>query len=184
MRSGSVWASFLVCWLVGAVAAPANALEWFLWIDGIQGEADDPAHAEWIEVRSVSIDVTRVDEGSIGGGITGEPIVRPLVINKDLDSASVPILAKALTGDRIADAKLVAYQESGNPVPGKVYEIELTDVFVSYFSQVADTDSPTSGKVRESIALVFNEMCLEYTPIDGAGSSISRCWDLVNNSPY
>lgn len=87
-----------------------------------------------------------IAESSGGGGGAGKAVIGPLVITKDVDSASPQLLSAALTGRHITQVKADFIRK--NPVTGEdqVYlSILLNDVLIDSFrTRVADQRDPQS----------------------------------------
>lgn len=98
-----------------------------------------------------------IAEGSGGGGGAGKAVINPLVITKDVDSASPQLLSAALTGRHIVQARVDLIRK--NPITGEdqVYlSILLSDVLVDSFrTRVADQRDPQSlqGATVEDVGL-------------------------------
>ncbi|MEA1900608.1 MAG: type VI secretion system tube protein Hcp [Thermodesulfobacteriota bacterium] len=169
------------CLFFFSFSCPAySAINAFLEIDGIDGESEDPAYEDWIDIVSWSWQISNPNANSRGSG-SGAAIVRPLIVTKYIDKASPAIALSVLLGKAIQDAKLVLKK------PGTSYEhfrIEMTDVLIA---NVAPSGNLGDDRTIESVALVFSRICYVYIPENisnpGApGAEIRRCFDIEKNA--
>jgi type VI secretion system Hcp family effector len=81
-----------------------------------------------------------------GGGGAGKVVISPLVITKDVDSASPQLLSAALAGRHIPQVKVDLIRKNPGTGADQVYlSILLTDVVVDSFrTRVADQRDPQS----------------------------------------
>ena len=154
----------------------------FLHIDGINGDSEDPAHDDWINIVSWSWQISDPNANSTGSGSgASAAIVRPLIVIKYIDKASPHIALSVLREEAIKDAELVLRK------PGASYDhfrIEMKDVKIA---NVAPGGSLSDDRTIESVALVFSRICYVYIPesISNPGApdaEISRCFDIEQNA--
>ncbi len=173
---GSIGALSLVLPLGSSAPVPtagAAQVDYFLKIEGVDGESTDPGHRNEIEIESFSWGVTMPRDAATGMA-TGRRQHKPLTIKKTIDKAS-PLLARAAAmGDNMKKVVLTGRDPSG-------HEFEIAsffDVFVSDFMQNGDQGS----RPMESLSLNFQKIEFSYIPkgADGkAGTPIVRGWDLA-----
>ncbi|MBB5352798.1 type VI secretion system secreted protein Hcp [Haloferula luteola] len=138
------------------------AIDAYMKIDGVEGEATDSEHQKWVELSSVSFAVARpVTFTSTGLTSDGRPSQSSLVISKVVDKASPPLFLKCLQGDRIG-------QIAFDFVPANLssrkayYRIVLEDVLISSVSQGQSEDAvPT-----EEVSLNYAKIEVTYYAID------------------
>ena len=137
------------------------AVDYFLKIEGIDGESTDAIHKDWIEISSFSWGAT--NPGSYGQS-TGKVSIQDFhFVSKRIDKSS-PLLMKACaTGTHIKKAQLTCRKNGNNPV--EFLTITLEEVMVSSFSPGGE------GNVlmpNHSISLSFQKMDYIYkSPRDG-----------------
>lgn len=153
--------------------ASAAAVDYFLKIDGIEGESSDAGHRNEIEIQSFSWGVSSPRDVATGQS-SGKRQHKPFTITKELDKSS-PLLAKAVaTGQHIPRAVL-----TGRAPDGHEFEVmSFFDVFVGDFMQSGDNGS----KPMESISLNFTKIEFKYVPqgADGKpGTPVTTGWDLA-----
>ena len=148
----------------GATPEPvqaAAAVDYFLKIDGIDGESTDKAHKDEIDVLSWSWGMSQSDSHTGDGTIV--PDFEELKITKYVDK-STPKLMEALAGGvPLRDAHMIVSDAAG------------TDYFMIHMTNVMVTSIGTGGsggedRLTENVTLNFAEVKVEYKP-QGSKSS-------------
>jgi len=137
------------------IAAPqaARAVDMYIRIEGIDGEATDGAHRDWIEVQSWSWGATNSSArqpAPIGNGPGS------LTLAKTVDKSS-PKLSEACTGGRSLGQVVVHVRASGG-----YNEYVMDDARVRSCSQSSSGDRPT-----ENITLNFGKVESSSSPGGG-----------------
>jgi type VI secretion system secreted protein Hcp len=135
-------------------AAPAQAaVNFFLHLDGIDGEVTVKGFEKWIEVSSFSFGASNSTTGVGGGGSASKPVFEDFAFTKALDTASPKIFEYVALGKHIATAELDMVK-SGN-AQDKLFSYAFTDVLLSsvhYSGTGADVPTEsvefTYGKVK------------------------------------
>lgn len=153
----------LITWTTAAalIVVPGTALaavDSFIWFDGVPGEAKDPAHKGWFEIKDFSFGVENpATIGSATGGAgSGKVKFNEFTVKKMTDKAS-PVLQQALaTGRHFRTVKIQMRKAGGDP-----------NQFTSYeFNDVAVTKAAWSGPgnegPEESITFVYGKMDTRY----------------------
>jgi type VI secretion system secreted protein Hcp len=163
------------------VASPALAAN-FLKIEGIEGDSLDQNHQNEIDVVSWSWQMSMPNTALMSGADreTARPIVRPLLITKEIDKASPEIAIRLLEGSIIPEAILSVTKAVDG---GRIDFLVITMQNVQIVHQSNESDS-IDGVVYESVALAFSNICYRYIPfsLDGVpGAPIEKCWDIAQN---
>lgn len=154
----------------------------FARVDGIPGDSAAVGHAGEIDVTSVR--AALLAGSPTGGGPAlcgasgGRPTINPIVLEKGVDRASVPLAGRALTGAHIATVRIAVFTGGAQPIRTMTYD--LRDVTVLSVRQLQRGDSLT-----EEISLGFGRIAYEFIPTrpDGApGASITFCFDIARNA--
>jgi len=112
-----------------------------------------------------------VPECSSCGGGAGKAVFGPLVITKDIDSASPQLLLKAAQGFHISTVKVNWIRN--NPLTGleeTYFSVLLTDVVIGSFrTRLADQRDPQSlrGSAIEDVGFTFEKIQFFYSRPDG-----------------
>ncbi|OGY48045.1 MAG: hypothetical protein A2840_02470 [Candidatus Buchananbacteria bacterium RIFCSPHIGHO2_01_FULL_47_11b] len=148
--------------------AGAAAVDYFLKIDGIDGESSDKGHKDWINLLSVSSGIVRPSAG------TGAATFEPIVFRKRIDKSSPKLMEAVATGQHLNEAIIEVVHPTRRE---SYYKITMSDVLVSsYQSQGTASDVPT-----EEVAFNYGKIKFEYTPEDG--QTVEFAWDVANNTP-
>jgi type VI secretion system secreted protein Hcp len=155
--------------------------DFFLKIDGINGESNDDKHKGEIDIQSFSWGVSNAGSMASGGGAgAGKASFQDFHFTKTIDKSS-PLLFQAMaTGEHIKEAKLMVRKAGSTPV--EYLTITLSDILVSSIS--ASGNSNDQAPIEE-LSLNFSKIEMEYQPIDASGkaseSSIKASWNLKEN---
>ena len=142
--------------------------DFFLDLDGIEGESTDQDFKGKIEIDLFSFGVS--NDGTMakgGGGGTGKANFQNVIIGKSLDKASPKLFKAAATGEHIKKAVISARKASGKGNQYVYLTYTLEEVMVTGYSTTA-----TEGEaiVRESVNLDFTRIKIEYKPQKADGT--------------
>lgn len=141
--------------------------DFFLKIDGIEGESTDDKHKGELEIQAWHWGaVNQGTFGAGGGGGAGKAEFSDINISKFADK-STPLLLKAVaTGQHIKQMILVCRKAGGDKQ--EYLKLTLEDVMISsYHSSAAGGSSPIPN---ESIDLNYAKIKYEYKPQKADGS--------------
>jgi type VI secretion system secreted protein Hcp len=143
----------------------------FARVDGIQGDSTAVGHAGDVDLASVRFALLGANSGLCGGGTRAT--FNPIVVEKRIDRASVPLVMTATTGRHIARVQISLF--STGSVPFRFLTYDLTNVLVASVRQVDRGDSLT-----EEVEFSFARIAVTFVPqrADGTpGAAITFCWD-------
>jgi type VI secretion system secreted protein Hcp len=142
----------------------AGAVDFFLKLEGIDGESHDAKHKNEIDIESWSFGETQpgtMAQG--GGGGAGKANFTDLKLIHSLDKAS-PVLMKACAmGDHFDEATLVA-RKAGKGQQDYLM-IKMKEVFITNIQPSGSTEHPT-----ENVGMTFGHVTLDYKPQKADGS--------------
>jgi type VI secretion system secreted protein Hcp len=147
------------------------AVDYFLKIDGMDGESKDSVFAKNIEVQSWSWG--EANGGSFaaatGGGGVGKVSMQDLHFVCAMNNASAKLIQACAGGTHIAFAELTC-REAGD-TPQVFMKIKLTDVLISSYQ----TGGSSMGDIRptDQVSLNFAKINYEYGPQDEKGKVAS-----------
>jgi type VI secretion system secreted protein Hcp len=154
--------------------------DYFLKVDGIQGESTDAKHKGEIDVLAFSWGVGHAGAASTGsGGGAGKPVFDDLLVVARTSKASPHLWLACASGTHIKTAVLTA-RKAGKP-PQEFLTIVLSDVVVASYEVDASDEEPPLDQVSFSYAKVETH----YTPTDKTGKAqppVSAGWDLKSNT--
>lgn len=147
-------------------SAPATA--GYIKFDGIDGEAIDRGHKDWIDILSVSHGISR----PMSAGATGATRQRAaatygdVVVVKELDKSSPKLMESLSTGAVIPTMALSVTRASADGTSTPYLQWELKNVMVTAYR----ISGATSGEDRptETISLNYEEIKVTYTEQDAA----------------
>lgn len=156
----------------------AAAVDYFLQIDGIDGESMDSQHPGTIEIDSFSWGVSNAGTmGHGGGGGSGKASFQDFHFTSKVSKASPKLMLAVAKGEHIPRAILFVRKSGGNQQD--YYIIRLEDVMVTSYQSSA---GGSSGDVpTDQFSLNFSKIEFEYKPqnADGSlGEAVRASWDL------
>ena len=156
------------------------AVDMFLKIDDIKGEAQDAKHKDEIEVLSWSWGVTQSGSSHTGsGGGAGKVNVNDLSFTKHVDRSTPNLFRNCCTGKHMANAVLVVRKAGGTAL--EYLKITLSEVIVTGVS----TGGSGGEVLTENVTLNFAKVKLDYIPQkkDGSGDGIvTMGWDIATST--
>jgi type VI secretion system secreted protein Hcp len=161
--------------------ADAAAVDYFLKIDGVEGESTDEKHRGEIEVLSWSWGASNAGLHSTGGGMgAGKVQMQDFHFTMSVNKATPKLFLMCATGEHIKEA-ILTVRKAGTDAPVEYLKIKLTDVLVSSYQ----TGGSGGGDVpMESFSLNFSKIEIEYTPQNADGTlaaPIKAGYDLKLN---
>ena len=152
-------------------------IDYFLKIDGIQGESRDAKHKGEIDLEAFSWGETQSVSHAAGGGAgAGKVNVEDLNVVMKLNKASPLLFLACATGQHLKQAILTARKAGKAQVEFLVFK--LSDVLVSSYhtSGSSGDDTPI-----DQVAFNFARIAVEYRPQKDDGSldlPVKAGWDV------
>jgi type VI secretion system secreted protein Hcp len=133
------------------------AVDYYLQLDGIQGEAVATGFENQIQLLSFSWGGHQHSSvAGTGGSGAGKVDLADLSVMKHYDKASSPLFKALVSGTHIKTGVLSATKAGGG---GKPYlKISLGELFVTSAQASASSENPT-----ESISFSYNTIKIEYS---------------------
>ena len=157
------------------------AVDMFMKIDTIDGEAQDTKHKKEIDVLSWSWGMSNAGSAHNGGGAgAGKVNVQDLTFTKWVDKATPKLALACCSGKHFKDATLVVRKAGEKPV--EYLKIKMDTVFIS---SISTGGSGGEDRITENVTLNFSKVVLVYIPQDdkGApGTPIPMTWDIATNT--
>lgn len=160
--------------------ADAANVDYFLKIEGVDGESASEKHKGEIEILSYSWGVSQQGGGgsASGGAGAGKATFQDFTFVKNMDRSSPLLFVKAATGEHIKEVVLTG--EVAGKRGQKFMEIKMSDVLISSYKQ-AGSDG---GVPTDSFSLNFAKIEFKYYPADKSGAlggPVTGGWDLKEN---
>jgi len=155
-------------------------VDFFLKVDGIEGECQDAYHKGAIQVDSWHWGEIQSINGSGGGGGAGKVKMDSFFCSMKHNKASPKLLLACASGDHIKKAKLICRKAGGRP--HVFYILTLTDVLIASYSV---SGGEANLIPSEQILINFAAVEWEYfeQKSDGtSGPGVRAGWNLNTNS--
>ena len=147
----------------------AAAQQWFMRIDGVDGEATDEAHKDWIQIFSYDHSIVRPEAKNTGASRRkGSLEVSDVVVTKVLDKATPKLMEAAAKGKVFSKVEIHMTATYGDAGEQTYLAIELENVQVTSYSISGASEH---GVPTEQISLNFEEIKVTYSDNDESGRS-------------
>src|SRR5687768_18225062 len=163
-KSHTIVAVATILALASPGLASAAAVDYFLKIDGIDGESTDDRHKGEIVIESWSWGVSQSSAGAGGGARAGKPCTAPMSFSKPVDKSTPLLMANAVSGMVIPRAILIGRKAGEGQQDYLKYE--LKNVMVTSYQ----TAGSSAGNPMDQFALNFTKLVVEYKPQDDKGA--------------
>lgn len=156
------------------------AVDMFMKIDGVTGEARDSAHTDEIDVLSWAWGMSQSGSRHVGGGGgAGKVNVRDLSFVKYVDKSSTDLLLFCCNGKHVPKAVLTIRKAGETPL--EYLKITMSDCLIS---SIDTGGSGEQDRLVETVMLNFAKVEVEYTPQEEGGSggaATTMGWDIAKN---
>ena len=157
------------------------AVDFFLELDAIKGEAQDKSHKDQIDVLSWSWGASQSGTTHMGSGSgSGKAHFQDLSVTKFVDKSSPVLLQHVSTGKHIAKGTLFVRKAAGDN-PLEYIKLEMKDIIVT---NISTGGSGSDDRITESCTLNFGEYKFIYTeqkPDGSKGAAPEFAWDIASN---
>lgn len=158
------------------------AVDMFLKIEGIEGEAQDKVHAKEIDVLAWSWGMSQGGTTHMGGGAgAGKASFQDISLTKYIDKSTTRLMQAAARGTHIPSATLVMRKAGDAPL--EYLTIHMKDVMIT---SVSIGGSPAEDRLTENVTLNFADFGVRYIeqkPDGAAGEKPEFKWDIAANTP-
>ncbi len=156
------------------------AVDMFIKIEGVPGEARDSVHTAEIDVLAWSWGLSQSGTTHAGsGGGAGKVNVQDLSFTKWVDKASPLLMLFCSNGKHVPTATLVVRKAGETPV--EYITIKMIDVIVT---SVSTGGSGGEDRLTENVSLNFAEVNFDYieqTKEGAEGDKPSYKWKIAEN---
>jgi type VI secretion system secreted protein Hcp len=143
------------------------AVDMFIKLDGIKGEAHDEKHKDEIDVLAWSWGMSQ--SGSthgLGGGGSGKVNVQDLSFTKYIDKSTSNLIMACCKGTHIKSADLVVRKAGDKPL--EYLKLKLEDILVT---SVSTGGSGGEDRLTENVTLNFAKFTATYSGQKADGSA-------------
>lgn len=156
------------------------AVDIFLKLEGIKGEAQDDKYKDEIDVLAWSWGASQsgTTHGGSGSG-SGKVSVQDISITKYIDKSSATLFQHCCNGKHISKGKLIVRKAGEKPL--EYLTIELHDIIVTHVSMGG---SGSEDRLTENISLNFGTFHVKYavqTDKGAKGAEVEHKWHIAKN---
>ena len=157
------------------------AVDMFIKLGDVGGEATDQVHKGEIDVLSWSWGMAQSGTTHMGGGGgSGKVSVQDISLTKYVDKASPKIMMACCNGKQYPEALLTVRKAGENPV--EYIKIKMKDLIIT---SVTTGGSGGEDRLTENVTLNFAKVSVDYTPQKKDGTAdgpITMSWDIEANT--
>jgi type VI secretion system secreted protein Hcp len=156
-------------------------VDYFLKIDGIEGESQDAKHKNEIQLESYSFGATQSGSHAFGGGGgAGKVQLQDFHFVSNVNKASPKLFQACASGEHIKTA-LLTCRKAGKDQQ-EYLKIKLSDLLISSVQQ----SGSSNGSIipQEQVTINFAKIQIEYHEQDAAGNlkgAMNGGWDVKTN---
>jgi type VI secretion system secreted protein Hcp len=158
------------------------AADYFLKIDGIDGESTKKGFENQIEIESFSWGATQSTSQATGSGSgSGKVDMQHFSFTTKINKSSPKLMVACATGQHIPSAILTARKAGGKQE--EYLKWKLSDIVVSSYQTGGSAGSDTVP--TDQFSLAFSKIVTEYKPQDakgGLGAAVTAGYDLKTMS--
>jgi type VI secretion system secreted protein Hcp len=156
------------------------AVDYFLRLDGIEGESKDDVHQKAIELESWSWGGTQSGNHETGGGGgAGKIWMQDFMFLMKVNKASPKLMLACATGEHIKEALLICRKAGSEPQ--EFFKVKLSGLLVSSYQTGGDESDIVP---LDQVTLNYSKIEVEYKPQnpDGSlGGAVKAGYDLKVN---
>lgn len=157
-------------------------VDFFLKIDGIQGESQDSKHKGEIELESFSWGDAQTSPGR-DGGAGGKVAFKDFRFMMRVNKASPQLFLASASGEHLKLAVLTARKAGGDQ--SEFLKYTFTDLLVSSYQTEGSTSSEEPYPI-DQVSFDFGRIEVEYRPQKPDGTmdaAVKAGWDLKSSRP-
>jgi type VI secretion system secreted protein Hcp len=157
------------------------AVDMFMKIEGVKGEAWDETHKDEIDVLAWSWGMSQSGTAHIGRGAgAGKVNVRDVSFTKYVDMSSTELMVSCCNGKHFKEALLTVRKAGENPV--EYVKIKMEQVIIT---SISTGGSGGEDRLTENVTLNFARVGVEYTSQDENGEAKDKknmTWNIAGNA--
>ena len=162
------------------MSSDTSQQDFYIKLEGIDGESKDSKHAKWVDALSWSYAVNQTSSmHSGGGGGTGKASFNDLSFVHYIDRASPTLMKYCASGKHIPKVTLSCCKSGDGSQ--EYMKVTLTDCIVT---GIAPSGDPNDPRVMESVGLSYAKILVEVKEqnADGSmGATVEGQWDVKQN---
>jgi type VI secretion system secreted protein Hcp len=160
------WAAVGALYLLPLMVV-SGAVDYFLKIEGVDGESTDQKHKDWIQLESVQMGVSRSITGSGANRSIGPSKFDDITVTKWIDKSSPILMLNCAQGKVFPKMEISRRVAGGGAADERYLDVSLYDALLSS-AKPAGSASVTEELPKESLSLNFTKIEMRYSVIDVA----------------
>ena len=156
------------------------AVDMFLKMDGIKGEAQDSKHKDSIDILAWSWGLSNSGTSHVGGGSgSGKANFQDISCTKYIDFSSTFLMTHCATGKHIKECILTVRKAGETPL--EYIKMTMTDCLVTSLSTGG---SGGEDRLTENLSINFAKVNIVYVPQDNKGAGAGNApfnYDIAAN---
>lgn len=157
------------------------AVDMFIKIGDVKGEAQDKDHMDEIDVLAWSWGLSQSGTTHMGGGGgSGKVNVQDLSFTKYIDKSSPDLMLACCNGKHYPEAVLIVRKAGEKPLD--YVKIKMEDLIISSLSTGG---SGGEDRLTENVTLNFAKVTVDYkeqTKTGAAGAAPTMTWNIAQNT--
>ncbi|MGH9224635.1 MAG: Hcp family type VI secretion system effector [Acidimicrobiales bacterium] len=157
------------------------AVDFFLKLDGVDGESTDDQHKNELDIESFSWGLSNSGSAAhAGGGGRGKASFQDFHFTAPVSRASPKLFLACASGQHIPTATLTCRKAGGSQQEFMV--IKMTDILISDYQLGGDETS--EALPMEQVSMNYSKVEFEYRPQRADGmleASVKAGWDVGKN---
>lgn len=158
------------------------AVEIFMKIPDVDGEASAKGHEKEIEIFSFSLGASNPSSVATGGGSgAGKVDISSISLHKQVDLSSAKLFLNCCRGKHFDTATLTV-REAGGDAPVEYWKMDMKQVFIDSVNWGA---AAGGGKPTETVSVSFAECKFTYWSQDEKGGKKEKAeagWNVKTNA--
>jgi type VI secretion system secreted protein Hcp len=156
------------------------AVDMFMKIGDLKGEARDSKHKETIDVLAWSWGMSNSGSAHVGGGAgAGKVNVQDLSFTKYIDKSSPDLMLACCNGKHYPEALLTVRKAGEKPL--EYLKVTMTEVMIT---SVSTGGSGGEDRLTENVTLNFAKVKVDYKeqkPDGTGGATPTMTWNIAEN---
>ena len=160
--------------------AQASQSDYYLKLDGIDGEATAKDHDKEMQLMSWSLGASNPTSVGSSGMSSGKVHMQDFHFTKMVDKASPILFMKLATGEHLKKAVITVSKPNSDGKSSTFMTYTFTDVLVTSWQNSADP-------LIEEVAFTFQKIQVEYKPMKADGTldaAVKAGWDIKTNKSF
>ena len=158
----------------------ASQQDFYIQLEGIQGESQDSKHEDWIDILSFEYNVSQSSSMSSGGGSgVGRANFDALTFFHYVDRATPNLMQYCASGKVIPTAKISCCKVGDGSQ--EYMKVTLSGCQITYAGPIGSTED---ARIKEKVSISYEKIEVEVKEqnADGSmGAAVTGTWNVKEN---